>query len=653
MRKLSYFFRSVKLSVRLKSVPSRIVSVVGFGAAFLPMLLSLRLAVFADIVQQLFGEPALLGTALLSFGGVVLLYLVQTVFNLVWNYYTKEDAVRIKRYVKEETLGLLGRIPYRYIENYDDFREKFTFIKSYGGEKTAGSISLILRWLANLLSFVSVAAILSAVSLWIVVALIAACIPAAVLSMLQKDETYRMRTKWMKEGRLTIHYSDICRMNEPMKEIRFFGLYPYIKEKWRSLSGGYIDKKKKITGKHVLYNSIADLLRNGVYLIVILITVREIFQNPARGLGTFMLVLASAEQLQSVTTTLLVNAVSVLADMRYIEDFLKLLEMEGDSVKRDSEVSENDAQELTRRVLLKSKGGMGNGIDGSTEITDAVHEGEGCEIKPGSITIETDAAHEREGMAEPYRKADIDFENVSFTYPGSVIKALDNVTIKIRQGEKIAIVGANGSGKSTFISLLCGFYQPDSGTVRVNGMDIMKNLEKLRRSISAIFQTFCQYQDTLRNNITISDPGRAQDDEEIMSLAAGTGADEMIKNQKNTLDEVVGIFSDRGNNLSGGQWQKIAITRALYRKKACMYILDEPTAALDPLGEANLYRNFGQLTGDKTTILISHRLGITKVVDRILVFDKGKIVEDGSHAELMAKNGLYADMYKAQARWYT
>lgn len=612
MRKISYFFRSIKLSVRLKSVPSRAVSVLGFLAAFLPMLISLRLAAFADIVQRLFGEPALLGTALLSFGGVVLLYLVQTVFNLVWNYYTKEDAARIKRYVKEETLELLVRIPYKYIENYDDFREKFAFIKSYGGEKTAGSISLILRWLANLLSFAGVAAILSAVSPWIVIALIAACIPAAVLSMLQKDETYRMRTKWMKEGRLTIHYSDICRMNEPMKEIRFFGLYPYIKEKWRSLSGGYIDKKKKITGKHVLYNSIADLLRNGVYLVVILITVREIFQNPARGLGTFMLVLSSAEQLQAVTTTLLVNAVSIFSDMRYIEDFLKLLEMEGDSVRRDSEASENDAQEHSCCTRRKS-----------------------------------------EDTAEPYRKADIDFENVSFTYPGSVIKALDNITVKIRQGEKIAIVGANGSGKSTFISLLCGFYQPDSGTVRVNGMDIMKNLEKLRRSISAIFQTFCQYQDTLRNNITISDPGRAQDDEEIMNLAAGTGADEMIKGQKNTLDEMVGIFSDMGNNLSGGQWQKIAITRALYRKKACVYILDEPTAALDPLGEANIYRNFGQLTGDKTTILISHRLGITKVVDRILVFDKGKIVEDGSHAELMAKNGLYADMYRAQARWYT
>lgn len=125
-----------------------------------------------------------------------------------------------------------------------------------------------------------------------------------------------------------------------------------------------------------------------------------------------------------------------------------------------------------------------------------------------------------------------------------------------------------------------------------------------------------------------------------------------IRSQGNALDEMVGIFSDSGNNLSGGQWQKIAITRALYRDNACIYILDEPTVALDPIGEASLYRNFRQLTGDKTTILISHRLGVASVVDRILVFDKGRIVEDGNHGELMARNGLYAEMYRAQARWY-
>lgn len=623
MNKLRYFWRSVKLSIRMKSIPSRIVCVLGFFAAFLPMLLSLRLAGFGDVVQQLAGNPALLRRALLSFGGVVLLYLLQTAFNLAQNYYAKEDAARIKRYVKEETLKLLCSVPYKYIENYENFHERVTFIKAYGGEKTAGSISLILGWLAKLITFVSVAAVLFAVSPWIVAVLIAACVPAAVLSMLQKDETYRMRTKWMKEGNLTIHYSDVCRMNGPMKEIRFFGLYPYLKEKWRELSQGYIDKKKKVTGKHLLYNSIADVLRNGVYLIVILIVVWEIYHNPEKGLGTFMLVLSSAEQLQSVTTSLLVNIVSIFTDVRYIEDFFRLLEME---------------REQPESAAGRTAGAVESAEDAPSGKPAAADMGKGIKIPEDE---------------EAYRKADIAFEDVRFAYPGSVKQALDGVTVRIRQGEKIAVVGANGSGKSTFVSLLCGFYRPDSGRILVNGQDIMENLKKLRRSISVIFQAFCQYQDTLRSNITISDPGRSGEDAEILALAQDTGAYEAISDQEKALDEMVGIFSEKGNNLSGGQWQKIAITRALYRRNACVYILDEPTAALDPLGEANIYRNFRQLTGNKTTILISHRLGITSVVDRILVFDKGRIVEDGNHAELMARDGLYARMYRAQARWYT
>ncbi len=605
MNKLKYFFRSMNLSIRMKSVPSRIAAALGFPTAFLPMLISLKLAAFTDTARQLSGNLSLLNAAFAAFAWVVLLYLVQMFLQLIQEYYAKEDAARIKRYVKEETLKLLCEIPYKYIENYGGFYERLNFIKTYGGDKAAGSISLILGWLAKTISFVSVAAILFTVNPWLVAALIGTSVPAAVLSLLQKDETYRRRTKWMKEGTLTIHYSDLCRMNAPMKEIRFFGLYPYIKERWRELADGYIDKRKKVIGRHVWYNSIADVFRNGVYFVVIWVTVWEVFHDPAKGLGTFMLVLSSAEQLQSVTTALLVDAVSIFTDMKYVEDFFRLLEMERES-----------GEEAEKRQ-------------------DRAEEG-----------AEGDAAE------EVYRKADIAFENVTFSYPDNVNRALDHVTVQIRQGEKIAIVGANGSGKSTFVSLLCGFYQPEEGCIRINGEDIGSNLKKLRRSVSAIFQRFCQYQDTLRNNITISSPGRSLEDDGILRLAGSTGADEAINGQGNALNEMVGIFSDTGNNLSGGQWQKIAITRALYRDNACIYILDEPTAALDPIGEANIYRNFRQLTGDKTTILISHRLGVASVVDRILVFDKGRVVEDGSHEELMAQNGLYAEMYRAQARWY-
>jgi ABC-type multidrug transport system fused ATPase/permease subunit len=137
-----------------------------------------------------------------------------------------------------------------------------------------------------------------------------------------------------------------------------------------------------------------------------------------------------------------------------------------------------------------------------------------------------------------------------------------------------------------------------------------------------------------------------------MNIASKTGIDEVILNYDKGLNEVIGTFSEKGTNLSGGQWQKVAITRALYHGDARMYILDEPVAALDPISEESLYKNFAEITGDKTTLLISHRLGITSIVDRILVFDQEKIVEDGNHDQLIKRNGIYVKMYKAQAKWY-
>lgn len=589
MSKIKNFFSAVFLSVKIKSPISFIVCVLGFAAAFLPMLISLQLESFTNRVQVLFHKPNTLQEVLLSFAMLAVYYIVQTIFSLAQNYYVKEDSARIKRYLKEQILHLLCSVPYKYIENHEDFQEKVDFVKNYAGEKTAGSISLIFSWIASIISFLSISFILSEVSIWIVVVLIVTCVPAVVLSFLQKDETYRDRTKWMKEGRLTIHYSDSCRTMDSMKELRFFGLYPYIKNKWRGLNKIYIAKKNKVIRKHVLYNSIADLLRNGVYLIIIMLTAWKIYSNPVEGLGTFMLVITAASQLQSITTSLLICAISIFSDVKYMEDFFGLLKTE-------------------KELLDDTQAGFDDTV--------------------------------------------IEFIDVSFTYPQAEHKALEGLNVKIQQGEKIAVVGTNGSGKSTFVNLICGLYEPDSGSIKMNGVEIIKQLSSVRRSLSVVFQSFCKYQDTLRNNITISDPDRADQDSEILELTNSTGVYEIINSQENKLDEMIGIFSEQGNNLSGGQWQKVAVTRALFRKNARIYILDEPTAALDPISEANIYRNFTELTGDKTTILISHRLGITSVVDRILVFDKGKIVEDGSHAELMKQNGTYARMYRAQAKWY-
>lgn len=585
---LKVFLQALKVSVKLKSAMSMFISIIGFAAALVPAAISMMMSAFAEEVQRLVTDKGSLHAALTSFGLITLLYVIQALFTLGQNYYADQDSIRIRRYVKEQLIQVASEVKYRYIENYDGFIEKVEFVKQYAGQKAAGSMSLIFGWISSLISFISIIIILGEINWWIVLILIVTCIPAIILANLQKDEDYRQRTKWMKEGAITIHYSDTLRMNEPMKDIRFFGIYEFLKKKWRHFADIYIKAKKAITRKHVLHNSIADLLRNGVYFFVLIITAHEIYNDPTKGLGAFMLVITAASQLQNITTRLLTDAVSIFSDIKYMKDFFDLLEME----------KEEKEAEL------------------------------------------------------PFDHFHISFENVDFQYPNSNDYALKGVSVEIKQGEKIAIVGANGSGKSTFVNLICGLYEPKNGSIKVNGEDIRENLPRVRRSLSVVFQTFSHYHDTLRSNITISSPDRSNEDCEIMELAQKTGIDQVIHEMSNGLDEMIGVFSTNGTDLSGGQWQKVAITRALYRKDACVYILDEPTAALDPISEANLYRNFSEITGQKTTLLISHRLGIASVVNRILVFDKGKIVEDGSHDELMKINGVYAKLYEAQAKWY-
>lgn len=582
--------KAFKVSLRTKTRASLAISIFGFVIAFLPMVISVALRKLVDTIQSIYvSDSSDISEALMIFLFLSALYIIQTAFSFAQNYYAADDKARIQKYIKETIISCACSVKYKYIENYGDFREKITFAGTQAGQRVAGSIQTIVVWAQTLITFVSIVYLLIEVNVWIVVILMVTCIPAVILSAIQKDEDYRRNVKWMKEGAMVLHYSYLAASDMAINEIRFFGLYDYIKNRWRNLADKYIDIKNRMTGKHVLYNSIADLLRNSVYIIVLLIAAREIYVNPVIGLGTFMLVFTLSGQLQEVTAKLLISATQFFSDINYMKDFFEL------------------------------------------------------------DHLEREAAEE---SASPLSSVDIEFCNVDFKYPNSDKEVLHGLNVKIKQGEKIAIVGENGSGKTTFINLLCGMYEPDNGDVKYNGIDIRKHLASVRRSISVVFQDFARYEATIRENISVSDKARLADDQAIYDLTRLTGAFDFIDSQPDKLDEIVGTFSRKGNNLSGGQWQKIAISRALYRDNARVLVLDEPTAALDPMAEASLYREFAALTGDKTTILVSHRLGITSVVDRILVFDNGKIVEDGSHKELMNNNGLYARMYKAQAQWY-
>jgi ABC-type multidrug transport system fused ATPase/permease subunit len=364
-------------------------------------------------------------------------------------------------------------------------------------------------------------------------------------------------------------------------------------------------------GKHAGINVVNDIVRNLVCLLVLVWTARMIYENPALGIGVFTLVLTLTRQLLQFSGDLFSGMANLVSYLPYMGEYFSLMELPREQTLSGQEMSDEG----------QKKRGM-------------------AEQREASATVGQKQAGE------------ISFKGVSFAYPDTDREILHDISVRIRPGEKVAIVGENGSGKTTFINLLCGLYEAGKGEISVSGRDIKTETARVREDLTVAVQNFAHYEDTMRENIVISDGSRRVEDGEIRELLKSLDSLEVVESQKEGLSERLGSYSLKGNDLSGGQWQKLAIARAAWRNKSSIMILDEPTAALDPVAETKLYQDFNALTGDRTVLLISHRLGVTSLVDRILVFSDGRIIEDGSHKELMQAGGYYAKMYQAQAEWY-
>lgn len=245
----------------------------------------------------------------------------------------------------------------------------------------------------------------------------------------------------------------------------------------------------------------------------------------------------------------------------------------------------------------------------------------------------------------------IEFRDVYFRYPVNDYETLKGVSFVIHDKESVALLGYNGAGKSTLVKLLCGFYKPDKGEILINGISITK-LEKnsLWKQMSAVFQNYTQYNLTLRENIGFGTVEQIKDKERILEFIRNNDGFEFVDNLPNGIDTVLGRELGE-TDLSGGQWQKIAIGRGQFRDYS-MIILDEPTASLDPIAEADVYYKFKEITADKISLIISHRIGSASIADRIILLKDGVVAENGTHEELMSLDGEYKALYYLQAKWY-
>lgn len=592
--------RAFSVSYRARGKSAVVVAFLGFAFAFLPSLLSVALRVFTDAVQGLYQGTVPLSQALALLALLTALYLAQQGYAAVRSYYTAADAERILCYINEQILRCTCTVKMRYIDGADDFAEKISFAGGQAGLQVAASMQEVTLWLQNLLSFLALSVVLSDVSPWIIPVILVTCLPSVAIAYRQETERYRLGREQSREVAFGQLYFQDCTRFQCLQELKFQRIFPYIKErKWRPTVSKVLDENDALVRRHTLESCVADLFQGSVYLVILAITAWGIYQDPAVGLGAFTLVVSVTSQMQNLTSQMFFGAAQFAAHAPYMRDFFALEDFE----------------------------------------REAVGEGASGEGAPGRSS------------SAPARPADICFDNVSFSYPESTRRALDGVSVTIREGEHVAVVGRNGSGKSTFINLLCGLYEPQEGRVEIGGCSVGEDVARARAQISGVFQDFGRYEDSIRFNVAVSDAQREGLDAEMLALLEKVDARGFVE-ARGGLDAVVGSYSEGGANLSGGQWQRLAIARAAWCDGARIMLLDEPTSALDPVAEANIYRNFASLVGDRTALLVSHRLGVSSVVDRVLVFDGGRIVEDGSPADLLAAGGLYAELYESQARWY-
>ncbi len=479
------------------------------------------------------------------------------------------------------------------LQHFEDseFYDKLTRARR---EASSRPLSLVMRTFGlvqNGISLISYGTLLAHFSPWAVAVLLLAGLPAFIAEAKFSGDAFRLFRWRSPETRMQIYLETVIGREDHAKEVKLYGLGPRLLGRYRDIFHRLYREDRALTIQRDAWGFGLGLIATlALYGAYAWIAISTVRSGITLGQMTMYLMLF--RQGQSSVSAMLSSVGGMYEDNLYLSTLYEYLE---------TEVPEQ----------------VGTAVRG------------------------------------PHPEDGIQFEDVSFQYPGSEAPALEHVTLQLRPGASLALVGENGSGKTTLIKLLTRLYQPTSGRILLDGQDLREWDEPaLRQRIGVIFQDFARYQMLVGENVGAGDERYFEDEARWREAAEKGRASEFIETLPTGYQTQLGKWFKDGRELSGGQWQKIALSRAFMRTQADILVLDEPTAAMDAQAEAEVFEHFRQLSRGRITILISHRFSTVRMADQIAVLDRGRIVEHGSHEELMKLNGSYAHLFTLQARGY-
>ena len=527
-------------------------------------------------------------------GALLLIELALAIFaDLLGRLVSLLDSLLSEKFTNTTSIRLMEHAATLDLEDFEDSELQDRLERAR--RQTTGRMTLMTQVFGqaqDVITIISFSAGLIVYAPWLIVLLLLALVPAFLGEAHFNAQSYSLNYTRTPERRELDYLRQTGASAETAKEVKIFGLNGFLMERYRFLAERFYEANRRLATRRAFWGALLTAIGTlGYYVAYAFIAWRTLRGEFSIGDLTFLS--GSFRRLRSLLENLLISFSQVAGQALYLDDLFSFFEIEPEIV------SPVDPQPFPRPI--------------SSGFT---------------------------------------FENVGFRYPGAERWAVRNLSFTLRAGEVLALVGENGAGKTTLVKLLARLYDPDEGRIVLDGHDLREyDLDELRSNIGVIFQDFVRYHMTAAENIAVGRIDAAADRERIVAAARSSMADEMIRRLPLGYDQMIGKRFRSGVELSGGEWQKVAIGRA-YMRDAQLLILDEPTAALDARAEFEVFQRFKELSSGKTAVLISHRFSSVRMADRILVLADGEIEAEGTHEELLGQSGRYAELFELQAAGY-